>query len=172
MSRLTISTASALRLAAIAAISWPIISNAQTADQARLVAESYSRLMIAQNVDSVIDMTNHVLISELGGKQSARRWLTEQYQRLSGLDSQPVGEVIGRIREYHDNAIDLFFVDTVRSFDAFPKPSQSTYFYVIDTTDKGKSWEVLDLSCTNSTWLHAIAPSFHEYDKVRDLVRD
>lgn len=143
---------------------------AQTIDDARRVTSEYSRHVVAADVDAVVAGTNHVLVDDLGGKEKAKAWLADQYRRLQSLDQLPIAEQIDRIREYHDEKIDLFFVETTRSFDAFPKPVQSTYLYLVDTTDKGKTWEVLDLVCVDLKWLHQIAPSFKDDSSVGDIL--
>jgi hypothetical protein len=143
---------------------------AQSVDDARRVAMSYSQYVIAGNVDAIVDRTNHVLIEDLGGREKAKVWFLDQYRRLRDLDELPIAEDINGIRAYHDAQIDLFFVETTRSFDGFPNPVRTSYLYLIDTRDKGKTWEVLDLICANRRWLHAIAPSFNDYASVGDLL--
>lgn len=139
-------------------------------EDARRVVLDYSQHVMAADVDGVIARTNHVLIDHLGGKDKAKTWLSEQYQRLDSSGIFPISEKVDRIREYHDPDIDLFFVQTTRSIDSFPKPVQSAYLYLVDTTDKGKTWEVLDLVCVNLKWLHGIAPLFRDDQLVSDIL--
>ena len=145
-------------------------AQSQTAEDARRIASDYSRRVIAADVDGVVARTNRVLIDKIGGQEKARSWLSDQYERLQSLGVFPIAETIGRIREYHDPAIDLFFVETTRQSDGFPKPVESTYVYIVDTKDKGRTWEVLDLGCADLRWLHEIAPSFHDDQMVSDIL--
>jgi len=143
---------------------------AQGVDGVRGVVADYSRRVIAGDIDGVVARTNHLLVDDLGGAAGARAWLSEQYRRLRAEGAMPLAERIDRIRDYHDEAIDLYFVETTRSFDGFPRPVRSTYLYLVDTRDKGRTWEVLDLACVNLAWLHAIAPSFKDDRAVSDIL--
>jgi hypothetical protein len=94
---------------------------------------------------------------------------------FAGLEREhlfPTGETIGKIRQYSDPGIDLYFVESIRYTDGFPAPVGTQYLYLVYTKDKGTTWKVLDLACVNLKWLHAIAPAFRDDASVRDLIPD
>jgi hypothetical protein len=118
----------------------------------------------------MVDAMSPLLIEKIGDREKAEVWLKESFARLKREDLFPTGETIGRIREYSDPGIHVYFVESIRWTDGFPDQVGTQYLYLLYTKDKGTTWKVLDIVCVNLKWLHAIAPSFHDEASVRDII--
>jgi len=142
----------------------------QSAEDARAVAASYSKALLESDIDKVVGLTQIELMDELGGPSKTKAWLAERYAALKAKGIFPIGERIEEVRPYHDKHVDLFFVLTTRSFESFPQPVETGYLYLVDTKDKGRTWQVLDLICINKRWLQKVAPSFKDDKLVADIL--
>ena len=151
-------------------LSVPAGSQAQSQSEARAVIEHYSQAMLSRDVSTVAPMMAAALRNRIGSAQQVQTWLAEGYAALSARHMFPISERIGEIRAYSDPHVDLYFVETVRSVEGFPRPIEFTYLYVVDTKDKGKTWEVLDLACVDRDWVKDMAPTFDDWKSVEDLL--
>jgi hypothetical protein len=155
---------------AMAALVVSLPARAQSVADARAVIERYSQAMLNRDTSTLARMTASALVNRIGSVQKTERWLAGGYAALAARRMFPIAERIGEIRSYSDAKVNLYFVESVRSIEGFPRPIEFTYLYLVDTKDKGKTWEVLDLACVNRDWVSDIAPSFGDWKSVEDLL--
>jgi hypothetical protein len=146
------------------------LAHCQSEADARRIVERYSKAMLAKNIAAMVETWNPILISKIGSTGKAKAEVDDLVKSLEGNQAWPISEKIGRIREYSDDSIHLYFVETVRYRDAFPNPVGINHVYLVDTKDEGKTWHVLDLVCVNLAWVHGIAPAFRDDAMVSDIL--
>ncbi|HEX4510692.1 MAG TPA: hypothetical protein VH328_11445 [Burkholderiaceae bacterium] len=134
--------------------------------------KAYSQAYVRQDLGTVVAMTSHVLADGLGGPDQLLAWWQQKLVTGRTLHQWPTAEQINDVRPLAAPGLDLYVVQATRWFEDWPRPRGRSYVYLLDTPDKGRHWEVLDLACTGLRWLHAVAPGFKEDAQVADLLPD
>lgn len=134
--------------------------------------KAYSQAMVRQDLDTMIALMHPVLVGRLGGPDQALAWMQRNLVQGRRLHAWPIGEQINDVRPLPAPGLDLYIVQSTRWFEDWPKPTGMSYVYLLDSPDKGRHWEVLDLGSTGLRWLHGIAPGFKDDKLVTDLLPD
>jgi hypothetical protein len=149
-----------LRVVPLLCMVVPIICCASTKDEsaARRIAIDYSAAFAKRDIDAMYLMTHPAVKIRLGGREGYRRLL----QRLwDAMDSDKVTytERIGAPSdEFVDGATRMIGIPVVRNVS---NGIMNAYSYVLFSYDSGASWYVFDLSCTDSRWIKALAPTWN-----------
>jgi hypothetical protein len=134
--------------------------------------KAYSQAMVRQDLDTMIALMHPLLVKTLGGPDQALAWMQQNLVRFRRFHAWPTAEQINDVRPLPAAGVDLYIVQSTRWFDGWPKPRGMSYVYLLETPDRGRHWEVIDLPRTGLRWLHALAPGFKDDPGVAGLLPD
>lgn len=132
-------------------------------DQAAIAtAEAYSRALVNGDCATMESLSSESVRRRIGGGEKLREFLCRLIASI-GIHNDNFDEVLlGVSGRFRDGATELVFVRNKRILhDSYFAATVTDGTYVIYSSDRGFTWQVLDLACIDERWLREIAPHYN-----------
>lgn len=142
--------------------------HAQTVEEAAAVLERYTGARRAGDLDTMVSMTHPRVLASLGGPEKMSALL--RTLRDAEGDAAVVREDSNEVRAYRYPEQTLFLVRTTRQVRSFPALLPQAQLYVLTTAANGGTWDIVDMSCTNTATIRKLEPRFQDENAVTDMM--
>ena len=122
-------------------------------------AQQYSRAYIVKDWERVVALTHPRVLKAAEGAMSFR---AELESIASASEFWPIGEQLSSAAECAIDRERLAVIKTQRTYGFLQGERQLSHVYLAHSIDEGRSWSIVDMSCTNPETARTIMPRLRD----------